>query len=116
LNTYWFPSKSERIGFANQTIPTGNKETTVTHRKAKQSSHQPNLRLVAKQDTTGLAACFASKEQTLLPPLALVQDAKASIDELMSDAARAGECRSHGWLFEKWGLSDFLCNRGLSYS
>jgi putative transposase len=60
----------------------------MTHRKAKQSSHQPALKLVAKQDTQGLAACFADQGQALLPLLELIQDAKASIDELMSDAAR----------------------------
>jgi transposase-like protein len=61
----------------------------MQYRKAKQSSHQSNLRLVAKQDRQGLAACFAGQEPVLLPLLALVEDAKASIDELMSDAARA---------------------------
>lgn len=60
----------------------------MKYRKAKSSLHQSNLRLVAKQDRTGLAACFAGQEHALLPLLTLVQDAKASIDELMSDAAR----------------------------
>ena len=60
----------------------------MTHRKAKKSSHQPNLKLVGKHDTQGLAACFADQGQVLLPLLELIQDAKASIDELMSDAAR----------------------------
>ena len=61
----------------------------MPYRKAKQSSHQSNLGLVARQDRTGLAACFAGQEHALLPLLELVQDAKASIDDLMSDAARA---------------------------
>lgn len=60
----------------------------MKYRKAKQSSHQSNLRLVAKHDKPGLAACFANREPVLLPLLALVEDAKASIDDLMSDAAR----------------------------
>ena len=60
----------------------------MTHRKAKKSSHQPNLKLVGKHDTQGLAACFADQGQALLPLLELIQDAKTSIDELMSDAAR----------------------------
>lgn len=60
----------------------------MTHRKAKTSSHQSKLKLVARQDRQGLAACFADQDQVLLPLLALVQDAKASIDDLMSDAAR----------------------------
>lgn len=60
----------------------------MKHRKAKQSSHQSNLRLVARHDRQGLAACFAGQEHALLPLLELVQDAKVSIDELMSDAAR----------------------------
>ena len=60
----------------------------MKHRKAKKSSHQSNLKFVAKPDRQALAACFAGQGQALLPLLELVQDAKASIDELMSDAAR----------------------------
>ena len=60
----------------------------MTHRKAKRSIHQSNLRLVGKRDTEALAACFADQGQVLLPLLELVQDARASIDELMQDAAR----------------------------
>jgi transposase-like protein len=61
----------------------------MPYRKAKPSSHQSNLRLIGKHDQQGLAACFASQRQALLPLLSLVEDAKASIDDLMSDAARA---------------------------
>lgn len=60
----------------------------MKHRKAKKSAHQPTLRLVGKHDTQALAACFAGQGQVLLPLLELVQDARASIDELMNDAAR----------------------------
>lgn len=60
----------------------------MKHRKAKRSVHQPAFKLVGKRDTQALAACFADQGQVLLPLLELVQDAKASIDELMSDAAR----------------------------
>lgn len=61
----------------------------MKHRKAKTPAHQPTPKLLAKHDTPGLAACFADQEQVLSPLLALIQDAKASIDELMSDTARA---------------------------
>ena len=60
----------------------------MKYRKAKQSSHQSNPKLVDKQDRQALAACFADQGQVLLPLLELVQDARASIDELMSDAGR----------------------------
>ena len=61
----------------------------MKHRKAKRSTHQPTFKLIAKHDTQRLAACFAEQEQVLVPLLALIEDAKASIDELMSDTARA---------------------------
>ncbi len=60
----------------------------MKHRKAKKSSHQSNPKFVAKPDRQALAACFVGQDQALLPLLELVQNAKASIDELMSDAAR----------------------------
>jgi len=60
----------------------------MTHRNAKKSVHPPKLKLVVKHDTQGLAACFAGQDQALLPLLTLIHDAKASIDELMSDTAR----------------------------
>lgn len=60
----------------------------MKHRKAKTSSHQPKLKLVGKRDSEALAACFADQEHVLLPLLELVQDARASIDDLMNDAAR----------------------------
>jgi hypothetical protein len=83
-----FPGKSGRIGFANQTIPPGIEETAMPYRKARPSSHQSNLRLIGKHDQQGRAACFAGQRQVLSPLLSLVEDAKASIDESMSDAAR----------------------------
>jgi len=61
----------------------------MQYRKAKPSSHQSNLKLAAKHDRPGLAACFAGQEPVLLPLLAQVLDAKASIDELMADTARS---------------------------
>lgn len=60
----------------------------MKHRNAKSSAHQPTFKLLGKHDAQALAACFADQGQVLLPLLELVQDAKASIDELMSDAAR----------------------------
>lgn len=60
----------------------------MKNRKAKKSAHQPTLRRVGKRDTEALAACFADQGQVLLPLLELVQDARASIDALMNDAAR----------------------------
>ncbi len=60
----------------------------MKHRKAKKSSHQSNPKVLARQDRQALAACFADQGQVLLPLLELVQDAQASIDELMSEAAR----------------------------
>jgi transposase-like protein len=65
-----------------------NKETAMTHRKTKTSTRQPKFRLIGKQDTPGLGACFAGQEQVLLPLLDLVQDTRASIDELMNEAGR----------------------------
>lgn len=61
----------------------------MKHRKAKKSAYQPKLRLVGKRDSEALSACFVDQGQVLLPLLELVQDARASIDELMSDAARS---------------------------
>lgn len=61
----------------------------MKHRKAKTPAHQPTPKRIAKHDTQRLAACFAEQEQVLVPLLALIEDAKASIDELMSDTARA---------------------------
>jgi transposase-like protein len=60
----------------------------MRHRKAKTSSHQPKPRPVGKRDREALGACFADQGQVLLPLLELVRDARASIDELMNDAAR----------------------------
>lgn len=61
----------------------------MKHRKAKKFAHQPELRLVGKRDTQALAACFANQGPVLSPLLAPIQDARASIDALMSDTARA---------------------------
>lgn len=60
----------------------------MKHRKAKKPSYQSNPGVVAKHDRRALAACFANHGQALLPMLELIEDAKASIDELMADAAR----------------------------
>lgn len=60
----------------------------MKHCKAKTSPDQLKLKLVTKGDRRGLAACFAGQDQVLLPLLDLVHNARASIDELMNDAAR----------------------------
>lgn len=60
----------------------------MKHRNAKTPTDQRERRFVGKHDTRALAACFADQGHVLLPLLALVQDARASIDELMNDAAR----------------------------
>ncbi len=45
--------------------------------------------MVPKQDPAGLRACFAENSQLLLPVLDLIQNTRASIDELMHEVDRS---------------------------
>ncbi len=56
--------------------------------KRNPAKSQPRFTVVGKQDQTSLTACLTDNQQLLLQLLELIQDAKASIDELMHDAAR----------------------------
>jgi putative transposase len=47
------------------------------------------LRVIHRNDRAGVRAYFAQQGQALLPMLELIEDARSTIDELMSDAARA---------------------------
>ncbi len=57
-------------------------------KKKPQSASAP-LHVVPKQDPEGLRACFAENSQILLPMLDLIQNTRASIDELMHEAGRS---------------------------
>ena len=57
-------------------------------KKKPQSASAP-LHVVPKQDPEGLRACFAENSQLLLPMLDLIQNTRASIDELMHEAGRS---------------------------
>jgi putative transposase len=57
-------------------------------RKAKGVSREGPLKIVGRGEEQALRGYFAEQGQVLLPLLELVQDTRASIDELMSDAAR----------------------------
>jgi putative transposase len=57
-------------------------------KKKPQSASAP-LHVVPKQDPDGLRACFAENSQLLLPMLDLIQNTRASIDELMHEAGRS---------------------------
>src|SRR5262245_4455697 len=53
------------------------------------AGRKPRLAVVGERDIAGVVrAAFADQEQVLLPILELVEDARASIDELMNGAAR----------------------------
>ena len=53
------------------------------------AGRKPRLAVVGEQDIAGaVRAVFADQEQVLLPILELVENARASIDELMNGAAR----------------------------
>lgn len=56
--------------------------------KRNPAKSQPRFTVVGKQNPQSLKTCLANNQQLLLPMLELIQDAKASIDELMHDAAR----------------------------
>ncbi|MHB8405162.1 MAG: hypothetical protein ACYDCJ_07045 [Gammaproteobacteria bacterium] len=61
----------------------------MTESKANRRSPQAKLKVVSKRDASELARCFVDQGQVLLPLLDLVEDARASIDELMAEAATA---------------------------
>jgi putative transposase len=56
----------------------------------KKTRHSASLAfsVVAKQDADALKACFAENSEMLLPLLELVQNTRATIDELMHEAGR----------------------------
>lgn len=58
-------------------------------RKVKSVSKEGALKIVGRDDEQALRGYFAEQGQILLPMLELVQDARASIDELMSEAAKS---------------------------
>jgi hypothetical protein len=61
----------------------------VKDRTGKSAGRKPQLAIVGEQEVAGaLRAAFADQEQVLRPILELVEDARASIDELMNGAAR----------------------------
>ena len=57
-------------------------------RKAKRVSKEGALKIVGRGEEQALRGYFAEQGQVLLPLLELVEDARASIDELMSEAAK----------------------------
>lgn len=60
----------------------------MKHRKGNTAGKKEKLTVVSRDDREALRACFAGHEPGLRPLLELIRDAKASIDELMSEAAR----------------------------
>jgi len=61
----------------------------MKNRTRKTACREAKLAVVGREDASGaLRACFAEHDQVLLPMLELVANARASIDELMSEAAR----------------------------
>ena len=59
-------------------------KTTATKRGTKAP-----LRVIHRNDQAGMRAYFAQQGQALLPMLEMIEDTRVTIDELMSDAARA---------------------------
>jgi putative transposase len=57
-------------------------------RTGNQAVKKAELTVVSRGEEQALRACFVDREQLLLPMLELIEDAHASIDELMSEAAR----------------------------
>lgn len=57
-------------------------------RKGKSVGKEGRLQIVGRREEQALRGYFAEQGQVLLPLLELVQDARASIDELMNEAAR----------------------------
>ena len=60
----------------------------MKNRKAKSEGKKGRPRVVSRIDQGALSACFAGQDALLVPLLELVQDARASIDELMNETAR----------------------------
>ncbi len=60
----------------------------MKNRKAKSVSKEGALKIVGRGEEQALRGYFAEQGQVLLPLLELVEDARASIDELMSEAAK----------------------------
>ena len=56
--------------------------------KSKKAGRRSDLHVVSRSDAAALQAYFAEQGSSLLPMLALIEDARASVDELMSEAAR----------------------------
>ena len=58
-------------------------------RKGNTGGRKPRLAVTGQEDVAGVVrAAFAEQGQVLLPMLELIENARASIDELMSEAAR----------------------------
>ena len=56
--------------------------------KSKKADRRSDLHVVSRSDAAALQAYFAEQGSSLLPMLELIEDARASVDELMSEAAR----------------------------
>ncbi|EQD59613.1 protein containing Transposase, IS605 OrfB, partial [mine drainage metagenome] len=59
-------------------------ETAMKNRSAKSAGKKAHLRVVRRIDQEALRACFSGQAAVLTPLLALVPDARASMDELMN--------------------------------
>ncbi len=59
----------------------------MKNRRVKSAGKKARLRVVSRIDPQALRACFAGQETLLAPLLTLVQDARASIDELVNETA-----------------------------
>jgi putative transposase len=65
------------------------RKTAMKDRKGNAACGKARLAVVGREDVGGaLRACFAEQDQVLLPMLELIETARTSIDELMSEAAR----------------------------
>ena len=61
----------------------------MKNRTGNTAGRKPRLALVGQEDVdSAVRACFAEQGQVLLPLLELIETARTSIDELMSEAAR----------------------------
>lgn len=58
-------------------------------RKGNKAGRKAKLTVVSRSELSALRGCFAEREEWLRPMLGLVENARASIDELMSETARA---------------------------
>ena len=65
------------------------RKTAMKDRKGNTGGRKPRLAVTGQEDVAGVVrAAFAEQGQVLLPMLELIENARASIDELMSEAAR----------------------------